>query len=217
VRRPFGKKRSAWLVRATALALAGILAGGAFSGRAVASPAADPNAFVHEGIFDGPADLLWRLLTTEDGVESWLVPHAEVDLRVGGLVRTNYEAAGKIGDATTIVNHVVALTPGKSVSLRVDQTPPGYPLANLVEGTWYEVTVDPLANGRSRLRCVGHGLGGGPAAYMIRPMFDKAAEMVFDHLRAAVEREASLAKASPPAPQPKLAKTPARTPPKRAR
>lgn len=184
---------------------------------AAASVQSDPNAFEREAVFDGPADLLWRLLTTERGVESWLVPHAEVDLRVGGYVKTNHEPNGKIGDPMTIVNRVVALTPGKSVAVRVDQTPQGYPLASMVVGTWYEISVDPVGSGRSRLRCVGHGFGAGPAAYMMRPMFEQAADMFFAHLRAAVERAA-------PAPAPGSARTSAskppaktKTPPKRTR
>ncbi|HJW14300.1 MAG TPA: SRPBCC domain-containing protein [Thermoanaerobaculia bacterium] len=205
-----------WLVRAMAVAL---IAG---AGGPVAPPAAsaagtgDPNAFERDAVFDGPADLVWRLLTTEQGVESWLVPHAEVDLRVGGYVKTNHDPDGKIGDPMTVVNRVLALTPGKSVAVRLDQTPQGYPLANMVVGTWYEVSVDPVADGRSRLRCVGHGFGAGPAAYMIRPMFDKAADMAFDQLRAAVEREATRKPAPRSAPA-KISKTPTKTPPKRTR
>jgi uncharacterized protein YndB with AHSA1/START domain len=210
-----GGRRSGWLVGATLAALLG--AGGSACAGTVAPVVAqaDPNEFVREAIFNGPVDLVWHLLTTEEGVESWLAPHAKVDLRVGGYVKTNHEAEGTIGDPMTTVNRVLALTPGKSVMVRVDQTPQGFPFANMLVGTWYEVSLDPVASGRSRLRCVGHGFGGGPTAYMVRPMFERAADMVFDHLRAAVEREVP-SKPAPPA-QTKLSKAPAKTPPKRAR
>ena len=192
--RRLGTGRNGTMLAALALAALTIL--GAGPARAAET---DPNALMREAIFDGPHDILWHLLTTNDGVESWLAPHAEVDLRVGGLVRTNHVPEGKIGDPMTLVNRIVALSPGKSVSLRVDQTPEGYPMASFVEGTWYELSVDPLANNRTRLRCVGHGFPAGPAAYMVRPMFEKAADMVFEHLQAAVKREVAMRPAPKPA------------------
>jgi uncharacterized protein YndB with AHSA1/START domain len=214
--------RRGWLAAATLAAFVWAN-GSAWAGTAApAAVQADPNAFVREAVFDGPSEVVWRLLTTAQGVESWLAPHAEVDLRVGGYVKTNHEPEGKIGDPMTVVNRVVALTPGKSVAVRVDQTPQGYPFGNMVLGTWYEVSVDPVANGRSRLRCVGHGFGGGPAAYMLRPMFERAADLVFEHLRAAVERETPPEPARPASAPTKVSatrapKTPAKAPPKQAR
>lgn len=218
-------RRGAWLSRRArgVLVAAALVVVGA--GPAFAAAQSDPNAFTREAEFDGPSSVLWHLLTTEEGVESWLAPHADVDLRVGGLVRTNHDPAGKIGDPMTLVNRIVALAPGKSLAVRVDRTPEGYPMANFVQGTWYEVSVDPLAHDRSRLRCVGHGFPGGYAAYMIRPMFDKAADVVFEHLRAAVEREVAARPAPKPAPAAKppttakkpAAKTPQTSPPKSTR
>jgi uncharacterized protein YndB with AHSA1/START domain len=199
VNRRAGAGRTGTMVAAFVVAALAFIGVGVGSARAAAP--ADPNALMREAIFNGPHDILWHLLTTNDGVESWLAPHADVDLRVGGLVRTNHVPEGKIGDPMTLVNRIVALSPGKSVSLRVDQTPEGYPMASFVEGTWYELSVDPLANDRTRLRCVGHGFPAGPAAYMVRPMFEQAADMVFEHLRAAVEREVAMR----PAPKPTAA------------
>ncbi|HET9951191.1 MAG TPA: SRPBCC domain-containing protein [Candidatus Eisenbacteria bacterium] len=183
----------------------------ACAGPAFAASQSDPNAFTREAVFDGPSDILWHLLTTEAGVESWLAPHADVDLRVGGLVRTNHDPDGKIGDPMTLVNRIVALSPGRSLAVRVDRTPQGYPMASFVEGTWYEVSVDPLARDRTRLRCVGHGLPTGYAAYMVRPMFEKAADMVFEHLRAAVERQVAMRPAPKSASTPKAATAPKTT------
>jgi len=66
-----------------------------------ATEAAGENPVVNEAVIDGSADEIWRLITTKRGMESWMVPHADVDLRVGGFVRTNHSPDGKIGDART--------------------------------------------------------------------------------------------------------------------
>ncbi|HKQ18499.1 MAG TPA: hypothetical protein VJW75_02015, partial [Candidatus Eisenbacteria bacterium] len=42
---------------------------------------------VNEALVDGSVDEIWSLITTKEGMESWMVPHAEVNLRKGGLLR----------------------------------------------------------------------------------------------------------------------------------
>lgn len=144
--------------------------------------------YVHEAIINGPTDLVWRLMTTKQGMESWLAPQADVDLRVGGLVRTHQDPKGKIGDPQTLVNRVLAIEPGKKFAFRVDKSPNGFPLGQFLVGTWYDVVLDPLSHDRTRVRCVGHGFPPGPAAFAIRPAFDKGTEMALAELEKAVER-----------------------------
>lgn len=153
---------------------------------APAVPSVDGEDLAREVIIDGPSDLVWRLLTTKRGMESWLAPHADVDLRVGGRLRTHQDASGKLGDPRTLVNTITALKPGRRISLRVDQTPEGFPLANFVVGTWYDILVDPLDRHRTRVRCVGHGFGSGPTVYAVRPFFDRGTNAAFEELEKAV-------------------------------
>ena len=65
-------------------------------GRAAAQ---DVGPIVHEGTVEASLDQVWTAFTTSEGLRSWLAPHAEIDLRVGGLMRTNYSAQGQLGDA----------------------------------------------------------------------------------------------------------------------
>ena len=48
-----------------------------------------------------PIAEVWRAYTTSAGWQAWVTPLAEVDLRVGGVIRTNYNPNGKLGDADT--------------------------------------------------------------------------------------------------------------------
>ena len=158
---------------------------------AVLAPALAGSAradFVHTEIINAPADVVWRLMTTKQGMESWLAPHAEVDLRVGGLVRTHQDPKGVIGDPQTLVNRVLALDPGKQFAFRVDRAPEGFPFGPALVGTWYDVALDPLPSDRTRVRCVGHGFPPGPAAFAIQPVFDKGTELALNALERAVER-----------------------------
>ena len=93
---------------------------------ALAASGGDP--IVNEAVIDGSADEIWRLITTKGGIESWIVPHADVDLRVGGFVRTNHAPDGKIGDAKTVTNRILAVQPKQKLSFQIAEVPEGFPM-----------------------------------------------------------------------------------------
>ncbi len=129
--------------------------------------------FAREAVLNAPADEVWRLITTKRGMESWLVPHAEVDLRVGGLVRTNHDPEGAIGDSKTVTNRIIAIEPRRMFSLLVTEAPSDFPLAEPVKGTWYEIRLEPLPHGRTRVRCVGHGFASDPVGFTAWAFVDR--------------------------------------------
>ena len=135
-----------------------------------------------EAVIDGPADEVWRLITTKRGMESWLVPHAEVDLRVGGLVRTNHDPGGTIGDPKTVTNRILALKPKRMFSLQVTEAPRDFPFAEPVKGTWYEIYLEPLPHGQTRVRCVGHGFASDPVGFTARAFVDLGSVWAFQQL-----------------------------------
>lgn len=189
------------------------LAVGALLGGAGTAAAGDNDDVSREAVVDGPTDVVWRLLTTKQGMQSWLAPQADVDWRVGGLIRTHHDAAGRIGDAQTTISRVISLDAGRAFSVKVVQAPDGYPLAQFVVGTWYDVALDALPGGRTRIRCVGHGLGEGWARYATAPVFQQGADLAFGQLKKALAvqveadaRSAAAKSAVKPAPKKSSAK-----------
>tara|TARA_R110002012_G_scaffold56123_10_gene143736 strand:- start:14170 stop:14763 length:594 start_codon:yes stop_codon:yes gene_type:complete len=77
---------------------------------------------IQEFIVNSPIDSVWNAYTTKKGWESWAVPLAEVDLKVGGYIKTNYNKAGKIGDSTTIVTHIINYAPKTLITLQAEIT-----------------------------------------------------------------------------------------------
>jgi uncharacterized protein YndB with AHSA1/START domain len=65
------------------------------------------NRLVHEGIVAAPVKDVWAAFTTKKGQESWMVSHSEIELKIGGLMRTHYDPKGKIGDPKTIENTII--------------------------------------------------------------------------------------------------------------
>lgn len=63
-------------------------------------------------------DSVWNAFTTKKGWESAFVAISEVDLKVGGTIKSSYNKNAKIGDSTTIVNHIVNYVPKKILTLQ---------------------------------------------------------------------------------------------------
>lgn len=77
---------------------------------------------VQEFTVDVSLDSAWNAYTTEEGWKNWAVPLAEIDWKVGGIIKTNYNKSGVIGDSTTIVNHIVNYVPHKLITLQAELT-----------------------------------------------------------------------------------------------
>ena len=77
-----------------------------------------------------PVDAVWAALTTKEGQESWNVAHAEIDLKIGGKMRTHYDAAGRIGDPNTIENTILCFEPRRMLAIQVQNPPEKFPYKN---------------------------------------------------------------------------------------
>src|SRR5664279_1306160 len=73
---------------------------------------------VHEGTVDASLSEVWKAWATSEGLQSWLAPHARIEMRVGGLMQTNYDQAGTLGDAKTIENVVLSYEPERMISIK---------------------------------------------------------------------------------------------------
>lgn len=127
---------------------------------------------VAEGIVEAPLDSVWTAWTTSDGLRGWLAPQAEIDLRVGGLMRTNYDPAGVLGDHRTIVNEVLSYEPRRMLSIRVARAPDGFPFANAIQQMWTVVYFDEAGPDRTGLRVVGLGFRPDEESQRMRAFFE---------------------------------------------
>ncbi len=67
-----------------------------------------------------PLDSVWNAYTTNKGWESWATVMAEVDLKINGLIKTNYNKDGQIGDASTITLHIINYIPRRMLTLQAE-------------------------------------------------------------------------------------------------
>jgi len=77
---------------------------------------------VQEFIVNVPVDSVWNAYTTKKGWESWAAAIAEIDLKVNGVIKTNYNKEGRIGDESTIILHVLNYVPKRLLTLQAELT-----------------------------------------------------------------------------------------------
>ena len=128
---------------------------------------------VHEGVVAAPVKDVWAALTTEEGQESWMVAHSEVELKVGGLMRTHYDPKGRIGDPKTIENTIISYDPERMLSMRVTKVPEGFPFPNAVVSMWTVIYLEAAGPRATRARFVGLGFGADKESAKMRAFFDR--------------------------------------------
>ncbi len=136
-------------------------------------PPADPTQQVTEGIIEAPVAAVWDALATKAGQESWNVAHADIDLKVGGKMRTHYDAKGVIGDANTIENLILAFEPRKMLAIKVGQPPENFPFKKAIRDVWHVMYLEEVGTNRTRLRVAGLGYGSDEESAKLRGFFEK--------------------------------------------
>jgi uncharacterized protein YndB with AHSA1/START domain len=124
-----------------------------FLGRA----GAEEQTQVTESIINAPVAEVWRLFTTSAGLQSWMAPHADIELKVGGLMRVNYEANASLDDDASVVREILSFEPERMLSFRAHRSAndAGY----LTEGMWWVIYFQPLEpGGMTNVRIVTLGL-----------------------------------------------------------
>ncbi|MBW1297756.1 SRPBCC domain-containing protein [Aquimarina litoralis] len=75
-----------------------------------------------EFIVKVPLDSVWNAYTTKKGFESWATAIAEIDFKVNGTIKTNYNKKGIIGDENTITLHIINYVPKRMLTLQAEIT-----------------------------------------------------------------------------------------------
>jgi uncharacterized protein YndB with AHSA1/START domain len=136
-------------------------------------PPSDESRQVTEGTIDAPLDAVWNAFTTKEGQEAWNVAHAEIDLKIGGMMRTHYDAKGQIGDASTIENTILAFEPRKMLTIKVAKAPQKFPFKEAITNVWHVLYFEEAGPNRTRLRMVGLGYSADEESKKLRGFFEK--------------------------------------------
>jgi uncharacterized protein YndB with AHSA1/START domain len=142
-----------------------------------AAHAAEPQ--VTEGFINAPVAQVWRIFTTAEGFKSTGVAHAQVDLRIGGTIASHYDPKGRLGDAETIVNEILAYEPERMLAMRIKQAPASFPYREAMQSTWTVMYLTPSGE-MTHVRIVGLGYGDDPESQAMRKFFAQGNRQTLD-------------------------------------
>ncbi len=145
--------------------------------------AADLPPVVSEGVVNAPPAEVWRAWTTAEGMKSWLAPKADIDLRIDGLMRTNYNPKAELGDDGTIENRILAFDPERMFAIKVARAPKTFPFPEAVKRMWTVVYLIDQGAGQTLVRAVGHGFTDDPESSKMRDFFQRGNDYTLGELQ----------------------------------
>ena len=123
--------------------------------------AAEERRALHwDTIVHAPVQDVWDAFTTREGLESWMVPRADVDLRIDGMVRTNHNAAANPDDAGWSAHRILAYEPLRMISTRA-ASPEDAPEPEVARASWNVIRFESLSDRLTRVTIVACGWGEG--------------------------------------------------------
>jgi len=148
-----------------------------------AAARADELSFVNEGIVEAPIEEVWKIFATSEGYKVLGPALAEVDLRIGGTIRSRYGADGTLGDAETIENTILAYEPPTMMALQITKTPQSFPFKNAWRAPWTVLTFAPIAGGKTNLRAASLGFGTDEESVAMRRFFEAGNQSVIENVQ----------------------------------
>lgn len=148
-----------------------------------------PNSLKHEAVIDAPVSEVWKAFSTKEGLESWMVPKASFDLKVGGKMRTTYNKEATLGDEHTIENTILAYVPERMLSFQCTRTPKGFPFTDQFKQTWSICYFEPMNDKQTRVRFVGLNYATDEKSKEMRQFFETGNAQVLESLKKRFEKK----------------------------
>jgi uncharacterized protein YndB with AHSA1/START domain len=146
-------------------------------------------SFVNEGIINAPVAAVWNVWTSGEGYKAVGVAQADVDFRIGGLIRSHYSAKGVLGDEETIENRILAYEPLRMIAIRIERPPKSFPFKEAWKSAWTVVTLTDLGNNRTHLRVASMGYGTDEESLAMRKFFEAGNASTLKTLQVHFDRE----------------------------
>ena len=131
---------------------------------------------------------VWEAYTTAEGWMAWAAPKAEVDLRVGGTIRTAYSGID-LGEEGTNTLRILNYVPNELLTLKADLSK-NWPdvMKQDAEKLSNVILFDAISEEWTRIRSFGIGYGDSPEYENLMQFFIAGNEALFVNLKAYLEQ-----------------------------
>lgn len=146
------------------------------------SSAAPAQPLVHSAVVDAPLAEVWKAMTTKEGITSWMVPVGEIDLRVGGKMRTSYTQGSDLKGPDVIENTIISFDPMRMFSIKIARAPERFPFKKAMQHVWTVIYFDPVEENKTRVTCRMLGFDGEEESVKMRLYFLQGNQQTLDGL-----------------------------------
>ena len=153
---------------------------GVLSSILLQAPSVDP--VVTTGIVNAPVAEVWKVWTTKEGIESWMVAKTEFELRVGATWKTSYSKDSTLDDDAAIHHTILAYDPDRMFSFRTIKTPKNFPFPNAIAKTWTVVYLEAVGDRQTRVTVRMLGYTDDEESQKMRTFFERGNQQTLDSL-----------------------------------
>ncbi len=109
-------------------------------------------------IVDATIEEVWPYFTKADLYTKWSAPLAEIDFKINGLIRANYNPEGTIGDENTIIINILNYVPEKFITLQ-SVLPDAFPafLKEIEKDLYNIIEFEATDSGKTEIKSYGIG------------------------------------------------------------
>lgn len=112
-----------------------------------------------------------------------MVAHAEIDLKLGGVMKTQYKPDGTTDDASAIANQILSYDPSRMLSFRVVKAPATFPFPEAIQKMWTVVYFEAHGEKATRVRVVSLGFTDDEQSQKMREFFTRGNATTLEHLQ----------------------------------
>lgn len=134
----------------------------------------------HETILAATPAQAWEAIATAEGWRSWAVRQAWLE---GDRLETSYSADAARGGPQTIEQQIVARVPGRLLVFRTTRAPQGFPDFPTFSRTTHLMELEPVGEGRTRVRLVSAGYADTESGRQLLGFFREGNRISLERLR----------------------------------
>ena len=137
---------------------------------------------VHSAVVDAPLTQVWQAWTTTAGITSWMVPAGEIELRVGGKMRTSYTKGSDLKGPDVIENTIICFDPLHMLSIKISKAPERFPFKKAMEHVWTVLYFEKVGEDKTKVVCRMLGYDGQSESVQMRLFFMQGNQQTLDSL-----------------------------------
>lgn len=143
---------------------------------------------IQEVNINAPVEKVWAAYTTSEDWMGWIAPVAKVELKIGGVIKTNYRKDAAVEDDDWNTLHVINYVPNRVLTLQAEVSKNWPAVLKEREKQMFNVIVfEPQGDNKTKVVSYGIGYRDTPASQQLLKFFVPANESAYKALIAYVE------------------------------